>query len=115
LLHAVAHIELNAIDLAWDLIRELSLPKNTIAEAINGNGPVRVSAYADARLQEKLPYAAQEAKGLKWARVPMPAFAASAQAKDIIVEETQAAMLGMQKPEESANNMAKRLRPLLPT
>ncbi len=102
-------------DLAWDLIRELSLPKNTIAEAINGNGPVRVSAYADARLQEKLPYAAQEAKGLKWARVPMPAFAASAQAKDIIVEETQAAMLGMQKPEESANNMAKRLRPLLPT
>jgi multiple sugar transport system substrate-binding protein len=101
-------------DLAWDLIRELSLPQNTIAEALNGNGPVRVSAYADPRLQRMLPYAAQEAVGMKWARVPLPAFPASAKAKDIFVEEMQAAMLGMQTPEVSANNIARRIRPLLP-
>ena len=101
-------------DLAWDLIRWLSKPENTVAEAINGNGPVRVSAYADSRLQKMVPYAAQEATALKWSRVPMPAFAKSAQAKDIAVEEMQAAMLGMQPPEASARNMARRIRPLLP-
>ena len=100
--------------LAWDLIRELSTRANTIAEAINGNGPVRASAYDDPRLKERVSYAAQEAEALKWSRVPMPAFAKSAQAKDIAVEEMQAAMLGMQKPEQSARNMARRIKPLLP-
>ena len=28
-------------ELAWDLIRELSSPENTIRAALNGNGPVR--------------------------------------------------------------------------
>jgi multiple sugar transport system substrate-binding protein len=51
---------------------------------------------------------------MRWARVPLPAFPASAKAKDIFVEEMQAAMLGMQTPEVSANNIAKRIRPLLP-
>ena len=102
-------------DLAWDLMRELSLPQNTVAEAINGNGPVRISAYNDPRLQKMVPYAAQEAQSLKWSRVPMPAFAKSAQAKDIAVEEMQAAMLGMQTPEVSARNMTRRIKPLLPT
>jgi multiple sugar transport system substrate-binding protein len=100
--------------LAWDLIRELSTRANTVAEAINGNGPVRASAYDDPRLKERVSYAAQEAEALKWSRVPMPAFAKSAQAKDIAVEEMQAAMLGMQKPEQSARNMARRIKPLLP-
>jgi multiple sugar transport system substrate-binding protein len=101
-------------DLSWDLIRELSLPKNTVAEAINGNGPVRISAYEDPQLRQMVPYAAQEAESLKWSRVPMPAFPKSAQAKDICVEEMQAAMLGMQTPEASARNMTRRIKPLLP-
>jgi multiple sugar transport system substrate-binding protein len=101
-------------ELAWDLIRELSEPASTVAEAINGNGPIRVSAYDDPRLQKMVPYAAQEATSLKWSRVPMPAFPKSAQAKDIVVEEMQAAMLGMQPPETSARNLARRLKPLLP-
>jgi multiple sugar transport system substrate-binding protein len=100
--------------LAWDLIRELSTRANTIAEAINGNGPVRVSAYDDPRLRELVSYAAQEAQALKWSRVPMPAFAKAAQAKDIAVEEMQAAMLGMQTPEAAARSMARRIKPLLP-
>lgn len=100
--------------LAWDLVRELSTRASTIAEAINGNGPVRASAYDDPHLKERVSYAAQEAAALKWSRVPMPAFAKSAQAKDIAVEEMQAAMLGMQKPEQAARNMARRIKPLLP-
>src|SRR5262249_33526282 len=94
-------------DLAWDLMRELSSPANTVAMAINGNGPVRISAYEDPRLQKMVPYAAQEAQSLKWSRVPMPAFAKSAQVKDIAVEEMQAAMLGMSTPEQAAQSMAK--------
>jgi multiple sugar transport system substrate-binding protein len=101
-------------ELAWDLVRELSSKANTVAQAINGNGPVRASAYRDPRLQEAVSYAAQEAEALKWSRVPMPAFAKSAQAKDIVVEEMQAAMLGMTTPEVAARNMARRIKPLLP-
>jgi multiple sugar transport system substrate-binding protein len=93
-------------ELAWSLIREISSRENTIKAAINGNGP--------ARLIEKVPYAALEAQALRAARVPMPAFNKSAEAKDIFVEEMQAAMLGLQPPEVSAKNMTKRIQPLLP-
>ena len=92
-------------NLAWSLIREISTRENTVKAAINGNGPVRASAYSDARLIEKVPYAALEAQALRAARVPMPAFNKSAEAKDIFVEEMQAAMLGLQPPEVSAKNM----------
>ncbi|MBI3507408.1 MAG: extracellular solute-binding protein [Proteobacteria bacterium] len=100
-------------ELAWGLIRELSTRENTIKTAINGNGPVRASAYDDPRLKELVSYAALEAKALKAARVPMPAFAKAAEAKDIFVEEMQAALLGLQKPEESAKNITRRIQPLL--
>jgi multiple sugar transport system substrate-binding protein len=101
-------------DLAWSLMREISTKENTVEAAINGNGPVRASAYADARLIEKVPYAALEAQALKAAHVPMPAFNKAAEAKDIFVEEMQAAMLGLQSPEISGKNMTKRIQPLLP-
>jgi multiple sugar transport system substrate-binding protein len=95
-------------------MREISTKENTVEAAINGNGPVRASAYADARLIEKVPYAALEAQALKAAHVPMPAFNKAAEAKDIFVEEMQAAMLGLQSPEVSGKNMTKRIQPLLP-
>jgi multiple sugar transport system substrate-binding protein len=101
-------------ELAWSLMREISTKENTVEAAINGNGPVRASAYADARLIEKVPYAALEAQALKAAHVPMPAFNKAAEAKDIFVEEMQAAMLGLQSPEVSGKNMTKRIQPLLP-
>jgi multiple sugar transport system substrate-binding protein len=102
-------------DLAWELIRDLSTKENTVKTAINGNGPIRSSAYADPRLMEKVSYAALEAKALKAARVPMPAFTKAAEAKDIFVEEMQAALLGLQTPEVSGRNMTRRIQPLLPT
>ncbi|MCP8938569.1 extracellular solute-binding protein [Alsobacter sp. SYSU M60028] len=101
-------------ELAWSLIRELSTKENTIREAVNGNGPVRGSAYADPRLIQMVPYAALEAKAIKAARVPMPAFNKAAEAKDVFIEEMQAAMLGLQEPEVSAKNMQKRIQPMLP-
>lgn len=102
-------------ELSWSLIKTLSSKEATIREAMNGNGPVRVSAYSDSRLAEAVPYAAQEAIALKWSRVPLPAFDESAKAKDIAVEELQGAILGFQTPEEAQANLTKRLQPLLPT
>ena len=99
---------------AWELIRELSTQVHTIRTAINGNGPIRSSAYEDPRLIAKVSYAPLEARALKAARVPMPAFSKAAEAKDIFVEEMQAALLGLQTPEVSGRNMTRRIQPLLP-
>ena len=46
--------------LAWTLIKELSSKKATVAQAINGNGPVRVSAYKDENVRKLVPYADDE-------------------------------------------------------
>jgi len=103
-----------AKDWSWSLMRDLVSKQNTVMETINGNGPVRVSAYSAPEIVRQIPYAAMEAQALKAARVPMPAFAKAAQAKDICVEEMQAAMLGMKTPEQAGKSMAQRLRPLMP-
>jgi multiple sugar transport system substrate-binding protein len=103
-----------AKDWSWGLMRELVNKRNTVIETINGNGPVRVSAFSAPEIVKEIPYAAMEAEAVKTARVPLPAFAKAAQAKDICVEEMQAAMLGMKSPEQAGKSMAQRLRPLMP-
>ena len=42
-------------ELAWDFIRTLSARDNAILIALNGNGPVRPSAYEDERLKNSCP------------------------------------------------------------
>ena len=102
-------------DLSWSLMKALSTKEATVREAMNGNGPVRVSAFQDPRIAEGVPYADQEATALKYARVPLPAFDQSAKAKDIAVEEMQGAILGFTTPEQAQENLTKRLKPLLPS
>lgn len=104
----------SAKDWSWRLMRDLVSKRNTVIETINGNGPVRVSAYLAPEVVKEIPYAAMEAQAVKVARVPMPAFAKVAQAKDVCVEEMQAAMLGMKTAEQASKSMAQRLRPLMP-
>ena len=58
---------------SWSLIRELSLPESTVAETLNGNGPVRPSAYEDAKVKALIPYAAAEKQALGSARWSCPA------------------------------------------
>ena len=99
---------------AWSLIKDLSSKENTVKAAINGNGPVRASAYADARFAALMPYAAAEAATLKVARVPIPAFDNAAKAGDIFVEELQAAVLGRKGVAMAMDDVAKRVKPLLP-
>ena len=99
---------------AWSLIRELSSKENTLKAALNGNGPVRASTYADARFSGNIPYASAEAATLKVARVPIPAFDNSAKAGDVFVEELQSAVLGRKPVAQAMEDAAKRVKPLLP-
>jgi multiple sugar transport system substrate-binding protein len=100
-------------DLAWDLIRELSTPENTVRIALNGNGPVRPAAYSDARLKAQLPYTAEEAKGIQAALVIPSSFDASLQALAIFREESLAAVIGVKTPQDAAAAMQRRIEPLV--
>ena len=99
---------------AWSLIKELSSKENTLKAALNGNGPVRASTYTDARFASTVSYAAAEAATLKVARVPIPAFDNAAKAGDIFVEELQAAVLGRKGVALAMDDVARRVKPLLP-
>jgi len=102
-------------DRAWNLVRYLSLPENTIAETLNGNGPVRPSAYEDSKVKALIPYAGAERQALGSARLVVPGFANNAKAMDIFIEELGNAMLGMKEPQAAMSEVKKRVQPLLPT
>ena len=102
-------------DLSWSLIRHLSAPESTVLEAMNGNGPVRPSAYADPRVQKVVPYAALEAAALKGARLVVPGFANVAKAMDMFIEEMGNVLLATKDPAAAMHDLAQRVRPLLPT
>jgi len=101
-------------DLAWSFIRTMASKEATLKAALNGNGPVRASTYADQGFAGTVPYAAEELKVLKVARVPMPAFDEAVRAGDLFKEEAEAAVLGMKTPEEAMASLVKRVQPLLP-
>jgi multiple sugar transport system substrate-binding protein len=101
--------------LSWSFIKALSGKEATIAAALNGNGPVRVSTYEDKRVKELVPYAAAEAATLPRARLVVPGFSNSAKAMDVFMEEAQAAILGSKEPLAAMRDAKKRTEPLLPT
>jgi multiple sugar transport system substrate-binding protein len=98
---------------AWDLVRALSSRAGTLAMARNGNGPVRVSTYADPAFAATLPHAAAEADALRTARIHLPAFDNQARAHDAFVEESQAAVLGMKTAERAMADATRRVRAML--
>ena len=100
-------------DLAWDLIRTMSSKESTVMTALNGNGPVRASAYEDGRIRQTLSYAEEEKKVLLVARAPMPAFDQAQRAADFFKEEAEAAVLGMKTPQKAMDDLAARVKPLL--
>ena len=101
--------------LAWSLVKHLSLPENTLNEALNGNGPVRPSTYADPKLQAIIPYAAAEAAALETARLVVPGFANAGKAMDLFIEELGNVLLGAKEPQSAMNDLKARVQPLLPS
>jgi multiple sugar transport system substrate-binding protein len=100
--------------LAWSFIRAMSSQAVTLGSARNGNGPVRVSTYADVAFGSANPVAAIEAAALSRARIPFPAFPEANRAEAIFVEEVQSAALGRKTPAQAVADTATRVRPLLP-
>ena len=102
-------------DLAWSYIREVSSPRVTLGMAKNGNGPVRVSTYADPEFAAASPVAAEEAKALATARGAFPPFPEAARAQQFFLEEVQLAVLGRKEPAAAVDAMVQRITPLLPS
>jgi multiple sugar transport system substrate-binding protein len=100
-------------DLAWSLIRHLSTPESTVLATLNGNGPVRPSAYNDARVKELLPYAAAEKTALASARLITPSFPNAPRAMNVLMEELGLALLGRKDPQTAMNDTKARVVPLL--
>lgn len=101
-------------DLSWSFIRHMMTRPSTLAMALNGNGPVRNSTYEDPRVRESLPYAEEERRVLRVARIPLPAFDEAPRAGDIFREEAEAAVLGLKTPEAAMAAVVSRVTPLLP-
>ena len=101
--------------LAWSYIKEVSSKRVTIGMALNGNGPVRVSAYADPGLQARLPLAATEAAALKNARGAFPPFPEAARAQQVMLEEVQLAVLGRKPVNEAVAAIGAKVKPLMPS
>jgi multiple sugar transport system substrate-binding protein len=101
-------------DLSWKFIREVSSKRVTLGMAQNGNGPVRVSTYAEEAFASKNPVAAVEAAVLKNARGAFPPFPEAARAQSTFLEEVQLAVLGRKPVKEAVASIATRVKPLLP-
>ncbi len=101
-------------DLAWSFIKQVSSPETTLGMALNGNGPARVSTFADPTLVEKNPLATIEAEALANARGAFPPFPEAARAQALMLEEVQLAVMGRKSPKEAVAAIAERVQPLLP-
>lgn len=101
-------------DLAWSAIQMISSKAVTLGAGRNGNGPVRVSTYAEPDFAAAQPLAAIEARALARARVPLPAFPEAVRAQATFVEEVQLAVLGRKTPKEAVTAITERVKPMLP-
>ena len=101
-------------DLAWSFIQAMSSKAITLGAARNGNGPVRLSTFADPSFVAVQPTALVEARALKSARVPLPAFPDAARAQAIFVEEVQLTVLGRKEAKAAIASVMERVKPLLP-
>jgi multiple sugar transport system substrate-binding protein len=101
-------------ELAWSFIQAMSSKAVTTGAARNGNGPVRISTYDDKTFSADQPLAEVEAKALKGARVPLPAFPEAARAQTVFLEEVQLAVLGRKSAKDAVAAISERVKPLLP-
>ena len=101
--------------LSWSYMRFVSSKAATLGAAINGNGPVRVSTYADPKFADSQPQARFEAAALAKARPAFPAFPQAVRAQSTFLEEVQLAVLGRKSPKDAVTSIIERVKPLLPS
>ncbi|WP_372841079.1 ABC transporter substrate-binding protein [Phaeovulum sp.] len=100
--------------LAWSYIKEVSSKRVTLGMALNGNGPVRVSSYADPALITKNPLAEVEAQVLANARGAFPPFPEAARAQATMLEEVQLAVIGRKTVKDAVASIIERVTPMMP-
>lgn len=100
-------------ELAWSLVTAMTAKEAVIRAALNGNGPVRPSAYNDPRVQAAVPYAAAEAQTLAVARPPLPAFDRAVEAGDALAQTVQAVAIGQMTPEQGVAELKRRVQPMV--
>ena len=101
-------------ELSWTFMRAMLSADATLRAALNGNGPVRQATYEDAVFRAATPYADEERRVLRVARVPLPAFDEAPRAADLFREEAESAVLGLKTPEDAMASLVRRVKPLLP-
>jgi multiple sugar transport system substrate-binding protein len=101
--------------LSWSFIKAVSSKKMTLGMARNGNGPVRISTYAEPEFAASQPLAAVESWVLAKARPAFPAFPEAVRAQATFLEEVQLAVLGRKTPQQAVAAIIERIQPLLPT
>lgn len=101
-------------DLSWSFIKAVSSKAVTLGAARNGNGPVRVSTYADADFAAAQPLAKIESAALAKARPAFPAFPEAVRAQATFLEEVQLAVLGRKTPQDAVAAIVERVTPLMP-
>jgi multiple sugar transport system substrate-binding protein len=102
-------------EFSWSYIQAMSSKAVTTGAARNGNGPVRVSTYADPSFAGSQPLAAVEAQVLSRARPAFPAFPEAVRAQAVFLEEVQLAVLGRKPVKEAVASIGERVKPLLPS
>ena len=100
-------------DLSWSFMKAMLTKNATLAAALNGNGPVRQSTYDNPMFRTVIPYADEERRVLRVARLPLPAFDDAARAADIFKEQAEAAVLGLKTPEAAMAEVVQRVSPML--
>ncbi|RDJ20233.1 extracellular solute-binding protein [Bosea caraganae] len=100
-------------ELAWSLVKAMTAKEAVIRGALNGNGPIRASAYEDQRVKDAVPYAAAEAQVLAVARPPLPAFDRAVEAGDALAQAVQAVALGQVTPEQGLADLKRRVEPMV--
>lgn len=101
-------------DLAWEYIRYISSHANSVAMALNGNGPTRLSVFEDEKFRSNTADWDLLLQLEASARIPLPGFDRSSEAAELIDEYIERGMLGDMPPAEAMRELARQLRALSP-
>jgi multiple sugar transport system substrate-binding protein len=101
--------------LSWSFIKYMLEKENILRMAINGNGPVRKSVYADQDYRKaNAAYWEAEVESLAVGRPTNPAFENAQKAKDIFLDYVTQAIIGRLEVEAAMNQAKAEIDKLLP-
>lgn len=96
----------------WSFIKNLVSKDSITRQALNGNGPPRISTISDPRAA-KIPYMEYFAKGLQHGRVHVPHIVNAVRINDLFVQASQAAILGREPVKKAMDDAVARAKPLV--